>query len=192
MRLILLLTFITVTISAQRVVIVNEDTGEKTFTKFPSLTDTVVGLQSNLKLYYVLEKPWPTYDRLTEKLVSVKTFTDSVGEGKKYPFYVYDYRVERLPDTVIQARKELAVLQKENELLMNSLDDATFKQYITIGLGLLIYERAGNTLTVKQEAILSKMLPFCIKAYQNYIVKDQLIQDIKINVNTDINQNWTE
>lgn len=190
MRYILLLSLVCFSLSAQRVVILNEDTGEKTFTKFPSRSDTVIGLSENLKLYYVLQEEKPQYDNLTQRLNRVKTFSDSIGEGNKYPYYIISYEVVNLPDTIIQQRKEIAILEKENEILMQSITDAKFKQYVSIGLGLLIYERSGNTLNARQEAIFNEMLPFCIKAYQNYINKQNLIQDLQTNPNININQNW--
>lgn len=192
-RIILLLSLICSVVQAQeRVVVLNTDTQEKRFIAFPSRTDTVIGLDSNLKIYYILEKPKPSYDNITERLDLVKTFTDSIGEGKKYPYYVYSYEVVALDSNTIRQNKELAVLQKELELMLGQISDEQFKQFTIMAVGLLLYEMQGGNITNRMNTeVVTPWMNKAIKVWQNYTNKLDLIQELQNNVNTDINQNWT-
>lgn len=190
-RLILIFSLICTSMFAQMALIVNTETGEEVIKKFPSRTDTVIGLSPNLEIYIVLRKDRPSYDYLTERLVSVKRFTDSIS-GYKYPFVVYEWQKQRLDDETIIARKEIAVLQKEMELLINQIPENEFRQYVVMGLAALIYETRGGTLNADHNEILDIIFNRGLKTFQNRENKKQLLQDLQIDPDTDINLNWVE
>jgi hypothetical protein len=189
-RLILILSFFCSTLFSQKVIIVDENSGKEYIKDFPSVESKIPGLAYNLKVYYILQKEKPQYDYLTEKLELKKRFTDSIANGNLYPYCVYEWNIVRLSNTEIIQRKKLAVLQKEMELLMNSVSDNEFKQYVSIALAAMIYQSRGGTLTVKQEEIMDKVFSFGLRAYQNYQVKEQLLRDLEVNPNADITKNW--
>ena len=191
MKLILLLSFVCSVLFAEKVIIVDKN-GNEHLKDFPSRSDTIYGLSKDVKIYFISKKDMPQYDYVTERIEQYKRFTDSIADGHKYPYCVYDFRITKLPDQVIRRNKEIAILEKESELLMNSVSDVQFKQYVSIALAAMIYQSRGNTLTAKQTEIIDKVFNFGLKAYQNYIVKEQLIEDLNININTDITKNWKE
>lgn len=191
-RLILILSLFCSTIFSQKVIIVDTNTGKEYEKEYPAIESRIPGLNAGINVYYVLQKDMPSYDYLTEKLEPVKRFTDSIGIGNNYPYVVKEWRKVRLSDAEIIQRKQLAVLDKETELQINSVSDSKFKIEMSIAIAAIALQLEGKTLTPKQLESLEIVKAFGIKAYQNKQIREKLLQDIQTDPTTDIKGDWVK
>ena len=106
--LIIIFSLICFGASAQKVIIVDTNNGREYEKEYPAISDRIPGLSPNLNVYYVSQKPRPSYDILTEKLVPVKRFTDSIADGNQYPYVVKEWqKVKPIPKRTLHMDSSL-------------------------------------------------------------------------------------
>lgn len=165
--LLLILSFFCLKLSAQKVIIVDKNTNIEYEKNFPSRSNVIPGLEDNLKVYIVLQKPQPSYDNLTEKLIPVKRFTDSIAGGNQYPYVVKEWQKVVLPDSIIKKNRESILKQKESDELYK-MPDIEFRRFVLITLSALIDQNNKQSLDPIQIEAIDSIYNFGSIVNNNY------------------------
>lgn len=190
----LIISFVCFGLSAQEMLIIDQNTGKEYRKDLSTIVDTSVTksipeLNLHLKVYKVVREIRPTCNRLTETLEPKRTLIESIPDGEVYPLCVYSWDVVSLDEETIRTRKKIAVNQKEMQDLLNQIPDDKFKQFVILVCGMYAYEHAGNTLNADMEDVLQNVImPPAIEVWKNYKATQKLLNDLDLDYNTDIDK----